>query len=144
MENEHVLGGLMRKRAELAGKLEAAQNTVRSLIIDLDNIDASILIFNPDAQLEAIKPMRLPPKNQAVKGEVTRAVLGALRTKGKPMTAPELAQHVMAERGLNTSDRRVVKLIGKRVGTCLRHWRTRGQVKSRKGPNQFMLWELAR
>jgi hypothetical protein len=142
MENDHTISGLIRKRAELAGQLEAAQNTVRRLIIDLDNIDAAIHIFNPDIVLEAIKPKPLPPKNQAFKGEVSRAVFGALRNSGRPMTAPELAQHVMAERGLDTSDKRLVKLIGKRVGACLRHHRTKGLVESEEGPGQFMLWDL--
>ncbi|GAA0572264.1 hypothetical protein GCM10009416_08620 [Craurococcus roseus] len=33
MENEHVLFGLIRKRAEVAGELEAAQQRVRQLTI---------------------------------------------------------------------------------------------------------------
>ena len=41
MENEHVLSGLIRKRAEVAGELEAAQQRVRQLIIDIDNVDAT-------------------------------------------------------------------------------------------------------
>lgn len=144
MQNDHTISGLIRKRAELAGKLEAAQNTVRTLIIDLDNIDAAIHIFDPDVVLEAIKPKPLPPKNQAYKGEVSRAVFGALRNSPKPMTAPELAQHVMAGRGLDASDKRLVKLITRRVAACLRHHRAKGIVSSQEGKGRFMVWEIKR
>ncbi len=50
------------------------------------------------------------------------------RQAGKPLTAQDIAQHVMAERGLNTSDKPLVRLIGKRVGACLRHQRATGLV----------------
>ena len=36
MENEHVLGGLTRKRAEIAGQIEHSQDALRKLVIDLD------------------------------------------------------------------------------------------------------------
>ncbi len=39
MENEHILSGLIRKRAEIAGRFEHTQNELRQLVIDLDNVD---------------------------------------------------------------------------------------------------------
>ena len=50
----------------------------------------------------------------------------------------------MAERGLNTSDNRLVRLVGKRVGACLRHQREKGLVRSRLGPGAYLIWEMAR
>ena len=47
----------------------------------------------------------------------------------------------MAERGLNASDKRLVRLVGKRVGACLRHQRERGLVRSR--PGAYLVWEIA-
>ena len=40
----------------------------------------------------------------------------ALRQSAKLLTAQDIAQHAMAGRGLNTSDKRLVRLVGKRVG----------------------------
>ena len=40
--------------------------------------------------------------------------------------------HVMAERGMNTADKRLVKTVSKRVGAALRHHRNKGLVKSVK------------
>ena len=49
MENEHVLGGLTRKRAEIAGQIEHTHQTLRKLVGELDAIDAAIRIFDPTA-----------------------------------------------------------------------------------------------
>jgi len=47
MENDHIVSGLVRKRAEIAGQIEASQEALRSLVIDLDNLDATIRLFGP-------------------------------------------------------------------------------------------------
>ena len=87
MENEHVLSGLIRKRAEVAGELEAAQQRVQQLIIDIDNVDATIRIFAPDIDLEEVRPKPLPPRHAAFKSEISRAIMDALRGTGEALTA---------------------------------------------------------
>lgn len=143
MVESHVLSGLIAKRAELTGKIEHAQTTLRQLVIDLDNLDATIRIFDPDIDLDEIRPKPFPPRHAAFKGEISRVVLSALRTTSKPLTTHELAMHVMADRSMNTADPRLVKLIGKRVGACLRNYRNKGVVRSEQGPGQYMVWALA-
>ena len=59
-----------------------------------------------------------------------------------PMTTAELAQRYIAERGLNTADKRNVRLISKRVGACLRHYRAKKIVKSQQILGQALIWEL--
>ena len=51
--------------------------------------------------------------------------------------------HVMAERGMNTADKRLVKTVSKRVGAALRHHRIKGLVKSVKGLGDRLAWEVA-
>jgi hypothetical protein len=41
--------------------------------------------------------------------------------------------HVMAERGMNTADKRLLKIAGKRFGACLRHYRVKGLIRSVTG-----------
>lgn len=144
MADPHVLTGLIAKRAEIAGQIEHVQTTLRQLIIDLDNLDATIRIFRPDIDLEEIRPKPFPPRHAAFKGEIMRVVMGALRTAGKPLTGPEITMQVMAERGLNTADPRLLKLVGKRVGACLRHHRSGGLVASERGRGPLLVWGLGR
>ena len=58
------------------------------------------------------------------------------------MTGQELAQFVMTDRGLNRADARLVKTVGKRVQSCLRHHRTKGLMRSLKREGQHQLWEI--
>lgn len=142
MAEPHVLTGLIAKRAELAGLLEHHQAKVRQLLIDLDAVDATIRMFAPDIDLAEIRPKPLPPRHAAYKGEVSRIVLGTLRDAQRPCTTQELTMHVLAERGMNTADKRLVKTVTKRIGACMRHHRTRGLVRSSEGLGKRIAWEV--
>jgi hypothetical protein len=143
MENEHVIAGLIRKRAEVAGQLEAAQTLVRQLIIDIDNVDATIRMFAPDIDLDEIRPKPLPPRHAAFKGEIGRAILETLRDTGEVLTTRDLILRVMASRGLNVADPRLARAMQKRMGAALRHMRGRGTVRSDRLHGGRMGWQLA-
>lgn len=144
MGESHVMTGLVAKRAELAGKLEHHQSMVRQLIMEIDALDQTLRLFNPDIELDEIKPKPLPPRHAAYKGEVARIVLSTLRNASRPCSTHELTMHVMAERGMNTADKRLVKTVGKRVGACLRHHRSKGLLRSNQGLGKLIYWEVAR
>lgn len=143
MTEPHVVTGLMTKRAELAGMLEHHQAKVRQLMIDLDAVDQALRLFNPDIELEMIKPKPLPPRHAAYKGEVARIILGTLRDAKRPCSTQELTMHVMAERGMNTADKGLVKTVTKRVGASLRHHRGKGLIRSVGGLGGLLVWEIA-
>jgi hypothetical protein len=142
MKNEHVLSGLIAERAELSGKIEFAQAELRQMLIDLDSLDATIRLFDPDIDLVEIKPKPIPARNQAFRGEVSRIVLGTLRKAGKPLPNHEITLHVMASRSLNTADKPLLRTLSKRVGAALRHYRKLGLIRSIDGPNRTRLWEI--
>ncbi len=141
--SDHVLSGLLKKRSEIAGLLEHYQDAVRQCVIDLDNVDATIRLYKPDIDLEDVRPKPVPPRYAAYKGQVTRGVLAALRDSDKPLTSRDLALRLMADRGLNTADKHTVRLMQKRIGACLKHWRNKGVLCSEPGPKLFLLWSLA-
>lgn len=66
-ENQNLLAGSIRKRAEIAGMIEHTQAQLRQLVIDLDSVDATIRIFDPNVDLAEVKPKPMPPRNQAFK-----------------------------------------------------------------------------
>jgi hypothetical protein len=119
MENEHVLGGLTRKRAEIAGQIEHTQAALRKLVTDLDAIDAAIRIFDPEADIGAIKAKAYPPRHAAFRGEMMRHVMGCLRVATEPVTSRDIATVVMKARGLNPDDAELLVTIRKRVGACM-------------------------
>jgi hypothetical protein len=104
VERPNTLAGLVEKRAEIDGQISHIRAMLRQLIIDLDHVDAAIRIFDPSYDVDGIRQKIPSAAHRAVRGDMTRATLDALRDAPGPMTTKELARHVMAERGLNTAD----------------------------------------
>jgi len=91
---------------------------------------------------------RKSPKaaHRALRGDLARATLAAIRDAPGPMTTKELARHVIAERrGLNSADTALPQLFTRRTGALLRHQKKRRIVRSVKDPHhgRFDLWEIA-
>jgi len=129
MENEHVISGLTRKRAEIAGQIEHTQAAMRKLVNELDAIDAAIRIFDPQADIATIKPKAYPPRHAAFRGEMMRHVMGCLRTASEPVTSRDIAIVVMRARGLNPDDAELAVTIRKRVGACMWKMKQSGYVR---------------
>jgi len=143
MAEPHVISALVRKRAELAGDIERTQTQIRQMVKDLENLDATILMFDPSYELEAIRPKAFrPPEDWSKRGEMTRIVLEILRMAAEPLTTRDIALELIRRRGLDEKDAKFVRLMGKRVGVALRHQRDNGLVRSEQGPGQYMLWHL--
>jgi hypothetical protein len=53
--NAFVLPGLMKPREQLAGDIEAAHEALRRMILDLENLDATIQQFDPTYQVEPLQ-----------------------------------------------------------------------------------------
>jgi len=143
--NSFVITGLVKRRANLAGEIENTHERLRQLVIDLENLDATILQFKPDYQVEAIRPKAFrPPKDWSRRGEMTRIILSILRHAAEPLTTRDIALQLLVERALDKNDQRLLRLMSKRVGVALRGQRDRGGVRSEQGPGQYQLWEIAR
>ena len=127
-EHAPILHGLVRKRAEVAGQIERCRAELRDLQASAAHIDATIRLFNPDVRIEAIKPKRELAPHAALHGEVTRAVIDALRAADVPLTSRELAAEVIDARDLDGADRALEVTMAKRVRACLRLHRLKGRV----------------
>ena len=103
---------------------------LRQLIMDADNLDVAIRIFDPGMDLAEIRPKAVPRQHVAFEGEVRRAVLDALRETGLVLTVKDIALRMMEARKLSAADARLVE---KKLGACLRKLRGQGTVQSAKG-----------
>ncbi|MFD0985657.1 hypothetical protein [Methyloligella solikamskensis] len=144
MADPHVITALVKKRALLAGDIENAHERLRQMVQDLENLDNTLRLFDPDYQVEAIKPKAFrPPKDWSNRGEMTRICLSILRQAAEPLTTRDIALQLLIERALDKNDQRLLRLMTKRVGVALRGQRTNGVVRSEQGPGQYVLWEIA-
>ena len=142
MVTTHAITALRNKRGELAGQIDALQDQLRQAFIDMDHIDATLRMFQPDIELDEIKPKPLPPRHRAFKGQVTRAILAMLRKEG-PLDAKAITLRLMAERELNVNDAGLRKAMHKRIGAALRNLRERTLVVSEQGKGGLLVWSIA-
>lgn len=142
---DYVVTGLVKRRAEIAGQIEALHEQLKKLLADLETIDSALAVFDPSIACEQIKPKALrPPSDWANYGQMTRVVLNILRGSKEPLTTRDIALQMLVERALNKDDQRLLNRMTKRVGIALRRQRDGGVVRSWQGPGLFMLWEIAR
>jgi hypothetical protein len=144
----HALSGLVGKRAEIAGQITQTRATLRQLIADLDHVDAAIRIFDPEFNIEGIRP-KAPAALFPVsfRGEFVRVILDMMREAKGPVTTKEIAMHVMRGRDLNTADPALLALFMRRTRGLLYHYRERGMIRgiqaNEPGRRRFNWWELA-
>ena len=86
IERPNTLAGLVEKRAEIAGEIAHIRATLRQLIINLDHVDAAIRIFDPSYDVDGIRQKIPSAAHRALRGDITRATLDALRDAPGPMT----------------------------------------------------------
>lgn len=143
--NAFVVSGLVKRRAELAGDIEKAHECLRKMVLDLENLDATILQFEPDFRCETIKPKAFrPPKDWANRGQMSRIVLSILRQASEPLTSRDIAMELLIERAMDKGDQRLLRVMTKRVAVALRGQKDKGVVRAEQGPGQYMVWEISR
>lgn len=143
VERREVLGALSTKRSEISGKIEHNQMELRLLIAELDHVDATIRLFDPNADLASVGATPYPPRHNAFKGEMTRFVLAALKEASQPITSLEIAKRVMSGRALDPDDHGMTILMRRRVSACLWKLRDKGLARSIPMEGEYKGWELA-
>lgn len=137
-ERPNTVAGMVEKHREIAGKIDATRKTLAALVFDLEALEHSIRLFDPDAQLSRAKPV--PSVHAAFKGEMRRDVLAALRAAQGPLTSLDIAEQVVVTRKLAPGD---VGMIRKRVGAALWKLRVKGIVAEVPQTGEYKGWRLA-
>lgn len=140
-----ALNGLLKKRAEIAGRIQSLHEEAGRLIASLDHLDASIRMFDPEIDFQDIPAKLLPPPNAAFRGEFQRSLLEMLRGTQRWQTTDDLTVKVMVQRRMNETDRALRVLTRKRVGHALTRLRRKGIVRSRKaGKGALLAWKITK
>ena len=144
MAEPHVVTALVRKRAELLGLIERREREAEALRLQLAHLDATLLLFKPDADPAAVRPKRPAQRTGYFRrGTLARACLSLLRRADGPLCTRELALRVLAERGVAAPDRALVRTVTKSVSKALRGL-PRDTVGREPGPGQTVLWRTGR
>ena len=90
-----VLSGLIRKRQEIAAELDTAQSKVRQLILDIDALDATLRLFQPDIDLDVVNVRPTPRRHEAHRGDTSRLIASLLREVEGPLSHRKITVRVM-------------------------------------------------
>ena len=136
MDQPILIGGLTRKRAELAGQIIATEKMLSRLREDLIHLDATLKLFDPEAKPKAIVPRarRPPPRFKA--GQLAKLVLTALREANRPLTVRDLVQQIAAENQVDISTKKELTKFDYSIRSVLQRQR---QGVNRKSPDDEVM-----
>lgn len=141
--HDPVLNGLAKRRAELVAEVKRTEAVLRGLLADIDHLDATTRQFDPDH-----RPSRPGTSiGRLDRGSTTKTLLTILRTAPGPMTVRDLIRAIMAARGANLEDRKLVNRTAEQVRVAFARQRKNGTVTAEPGPKvgvpQVWLWRIA-
>ncbi len=142
MENEHIVSGLLRKRADIAGEIAVLHDKLRAQQADLAHVESTLKLFQPDIDFSGARVSRKPGAQSAGYGGMSRAVRDALRDAADWMTLRALQENVMTARGMDLEDSALCAVVRKRIAGALRNLKRRGQAEDRHGVGLAMEWRL--
>ena len=142
MTEKHVVSALRLKRAEISGHIHDLEKRIARQRANLANLDATIKLFSPGANPDAIPPKR--PYRRTLyfaHNELSRLTQDALRTTPGPVTSAEIAAAVMQAKGMAAADAAFKEIVATRVLTVLRRLAKRGAV-AKTGTSRNAKWAV--
>ena len=142
MTNTHVISALRLKRAEISGHIHDLEKRIARQRAGLANLDATIKLFSPGMNPDAIPPKR-PYRltRYFAHNELSRLTQDALREAAGPLTLAEIAATVMQAKEMPPGDAAFKEIVVVRALTVLRRLAKRGIV-AKSGTSRNAQWAL--
>src|ERR1700730_18799747 len=121
MTNTHVVSALRLKRAEISGHIHDLEKRIAGQRANLANLDATIKLFSPGTNPDAIPPKRVYRRTRYfAHNELSRLTQDALRAASGPRTSAEIAAAVMQAKGMAADDVALKEIVAERAPTGVR------------------------
>src|SRR3984893_18922548 len=112
MAEPHVVSALRTKRAEISGYIADRERKINRQRAALANVDATIKLFSPGTNPDAIPPKRPYRRTRYfARNELSRLTQDALRTASGPLTATGIAAAVMQAKGMPSNDVQLKEIV---------------------------------
>jgi hypothetical protein len=144
MAEPHVVSALRTKRAEISGYIHELEKKIGRLRASLLHVDASLRLFSPGADPDAIQPKRPYRRTRYFAArELSRRCVDTLREANPtPMTTAQIAVIIMLAKGYPAADDALKAVVIEMVVTVLRRLCKDGSV-IKSGTTQDAQWALA-
>ena len=142
MAESHVVSGLVAKRAELAGQIEACRRELERLVADIGHLDETIKLFAPDYRVEGIRAKALGGRNRFFRqGECQRLVLEIFRDAEAPLSTRHIAEALVRCKGLEASPA-MIEQMRKNACGVVRRLAGKGVVQAAGMAGAGQTWRL--
>lgn len=128
MERPNTIAGLQAKRAELIKLHDQLIEDAKKVLCDIDHLDATIRLFDPEADLARRNRNRYAVKHRAHFGHTKRFILEVMRKADKPLTSRQVTELWAEDRGLH-ADEATMNILRKRIGACLTSCKKQGLIE---------------
>lgn len=141
---QHVVSQLIEKRRELAGELRHYQSVINKLTTELNAIDISISVFDPNIKPKELKPIRFSTKKRYFKhGEVMTLVLDVLREADEQRATSNIVREVMTRKEYDPTDKELYNSIFPTVRATLNAQEKKGiLIFDSDGPGRDGYWSI--
>jgi hypothetical protein len=140
MVEPHVISALRLKRAEIGGHIQDFEKRIARQVANLANLDATIKLFSPGTNPDAIPPERAYRRTRYfAHNELSRLMQEALRKASRPLTPAEIAAAVIQAKGMPANDAAFKEIVAERALTVLRRLAKRGTVAKSGALNACIL-----
>lgn len=139
-ERPNTISGLQAKRKELVALHNKLIAEAKKVLCDIDHIDATIRLFDPEADIERIRLNRYATKHRAPKGHMKRFVLGQFREAEKPLSSKDITLKWIEDRGLQPDESTRV-ILTRRVGACINTLKNKSEIVEAGYREGYKLWK---
>ena len=139
---EFTITGLLAKRQEMVTEAERLRERVAEIKNDLRALDRILELLEYKGDLDGMSPKEYR-KPLFERRELTKLVLDAMRTAGKPMMSRDIAIAVATACGDDPKDRRYISDLTRRVGRALTPLLTGGAIQASADNHGTRIWRVA-
>src|SRR6202044_3019556 len=132
---------LIRLHADIGGRIQENRRQASRLAEDMKHVEAVLKMFDPEFNARAIAARRRVTGNPWFKrGTLFRAALEALRSAPAPWTVREMADAVIAAKGITGATPKQVEMLQQAIRSSLESHA--GKTVERAGDGIPMRWRL--
>jgi hypothetical protein len=142
MDDQPIIRGLLRKRAEIQQNLMIAERQAAEWRMDLSSLDRVLKVYDPALIPEA--PKTTPRTSQLAsvpQGQRGLSILDVLREAEEPLSARQIAGKLAARHGIDVGTTTAVNHLVSRIRAHLSRQRPGVLVNERDG--ETLLWRTA-
>lgn len=133
--------GLLKTRAELFNEAEQLIERLAHIKNNVSALDRTLKTIGYKGDLDMIMP-KYQRTVRFDQGDLAKAVIFELRYADRPLKSREIAQNMLATKGMDIRDKLTVDALTGRVSKSLRRLRTKGAVIGKQDESRNIQWVL--